>query len=325
MSSTLSISELRSMGEEALEALTRHGLMVTEPVFNTLSGDLADTVSKVKAFYINFIDKYRRGKVTFGEGLRSYLAINGVENLARYLMLTASLLSSINVVKVTKFYESINSIRDYMINFITNPTKDNGVKLVEAFTRSYVNAQFNQVNDAVKNYALSLRAVAKKGGIAKELAVIRSYIDLENFIRGFMIPRSTMHRNKSVRIMIRWIAHESGVPMALKVMLRGQNKLYIPVGDMYTATAVIGTGAFLVLIDDDKVKLLYINLSKGNVTIPYDVARAIAIKTIKKSSDPIAAEKGAYDIGHNCIVNKCNECPIGDYCFKFKLFTIKLS
>jgi len=324
--STASVGELRSMGEEALRALTMHGRLVTEPVFKTLNNDLAGTVSRLKSFYVNFSERYRRGVVTFGEGLRDYLNINGVEDLARYLTLTASILSSIGVVRVVKFYEAIGSVRDYMIQFMNNPTKDNGVKLAEAFVNNYPEAQFKHVNEAVKNYALSLRAVARRGGLAKELAVIRDYFNLENFIRGFMVPYSTGHRNKSVRIMIRWIAHESGAPLALKVMLRGQNRLYIPIGDMYTASAVIRSGAFLVLIDDDRVKSLYVNLtSRGNVELSYDEARVLAIKTIKRSSDPIAAEKGAYDVGFNCSLNRCVECPIGDYCSRFTSFTISLS
>ncbi len=324
VSSTLSISELRRLGEEALSEITRHGQLVVEPVFKTLNKDLADTANRVKVFYVNFIDKYRRGKITFGEGLRNYLAIDGVENLARYLTLTASILSSVRVVRVTKFYDSIGGVADYMVKFINNPVKDNGVKLAEEFVKNYGEAELQQVNDAVKNYALSLRAVARRGGLAKEFAVIRNYTNLENFIRSFMTPYSTVHRNKSVRIMIRWIAHESGAPLALKVMLRGQNKLYIPIGDMYTASAVIRSGAYLVLIDDDKVKALYVNLSKGNVKIPYKVARVIAVKTIRRSSDPIAAEKGAYDIGFNCSVNQCIECPIDGYCSKFTSFSISL-
>ena len=325
VSSTLSISELRRLGEEALSEITKHGQLVIEPVFKVLNKDLADTANRVKVFYVNFADKYRKGKITFGEGLRSYLTINGVENLARYLTLTASILSSVRIIRVTKFYDSIRSVDDDMIKFINNPVKDNGVKLAEEFTKNYGEVDFKQVNDAIKNYALSLRAVARRGGLAKEFAVIRNYISLENFIRSFMTPYSTVHRNKSVRIMIRWIAHESGAPLALKVMLRGQNKLYIPVGDMYTASAVIRSGAYLVLIDDDRVKTLYINLSRGNeVKIPYKVARFIAVKTIRRSSDPIAAEKGAYDIGFNCVNNQCTDCPIDGYCSKFTSFTITL-
>jgi len=95
---------------------------------------------------------------------------------------------------------------------------------------------------------------------------------------------------------------------------------------MYTASAVIRSGAFLVLIDDDRVKSLYVNLTgRGNVELSYDEARVLAIKTIKRSSDPIAAEKGAYDVGFNCSVNRCVECPIGDYCSRFTSFTISLS
>ncbi|WP_291766642.1 hypothetical protein [Caldivirga sp. UBA161] len=324
VSSTLSIGELRRLGEEALSEITRHGQLVVEPVFKTFNKDLANTANRVKVFYMNFIDKYKRGKITFGEGLRNYLTIDGVEDIARYLTLTASILSSLRVVRVTKFYDSIGNITDDMVKFINNPVKDNGVKLAEEFVKNYGDAEFQQVNDAVKNYALSLRAAARRGGLAKELAVIRNYINLENFIRSFMSPYSTAHRNKSVRIMIRWIAHESGVPLALKVMLRGQNKLYIPIGDMYTASTVIRSGAYLVLIDDDRVKALYVNLSKGEVNIPYKAARVIAIKTIRRSSDPIAAEKGAYDIGFNCSNNQCVDCPINGYCSKFTSFTITL-
>jgi hypothetical protein len=61
------------MGEEALRALTMHGRLVTEPVFKTLNNDLAGTVSRLKSFYVNFSERYRRGVVTFGEGLRDYL------------------------------------------------------------------------------------------------------------------------------------------------------------------------------------------------------------------------------------------------------------
>lgn len=321
------LSELRKIGDDALDALTRHGEVVVEPIFNTLNGDLKNTLNSVKAFYTGFSERYRKGMVTFGEGLKNFLSIGGVEDLARYLVLAASLFSSLKVVKSDRFYDSLSKVMNEVLSFIKDPSKDNGIKLTKAFVKEYGMVNDNDVNEAVKSYAISLRRIARRGGLAKELAVIRRYGDLENTLRNFMSPYPTVHRNKSVRMLVRWIAHSSGAPLAIKVMVRGENRLYIPIGDMYSAMAVIGTGAFLKMIDDHKARTIYsLLMQEGEVKIPYGLARSITIKVLKASIDPIAAEKGAYDVGYNYISkDQLDKCPLGEQCLRFRSFKIALS
>ena len=324
--SSVKISDLVDKADSIVRELANHGRIVEEPIFSVVKGDLAASLAKVRSFYIRFIKRYRDGTMTFGEGLREFLSIENVDSLARYLILAASLASSVRFIKIDEFYRALNQTLDYAVKLVNEPTRENSLKLSSEFLKNYSHANEDDVNAALRQYTVMVRRMSvRENAIAKEIAVTRLYVRLENFLREFMYPKATMHRNKAVRMLVRWIAHETGAPMALKIMVKGEDRQYTPIGDVYASTAIMRTGAFLKLAKDPRVRVMYLRyLDEGSLEVPYDIARAISIKVIKSSPDPISVEKGAFDIGYRyCSKGLCESCPLRNTCLRLVGIRVK--
>lgn len=187
-----------------------------------------------------------------------------------------------------------------------------------------------EVSNAVHSFVYGLRKLTKAYGttLIRWIPKFRDINDFEKALPMFYPPRANERRKRAIRTFIRWVSHETNLPVALGIILRGGgHRRYTMIADVYSTMVTIRSGAFLALNNDHAMKILNrILVNKdGEVTVKVDEVKGLTRATGRLSNDPIIYERGAFRIGHEyCSRLKCSECPpLNKVCMKFTWVNIK--
>jgi hypothetical protein len=152
----------------------------------------------------------------------------------------------------------------------------------------------------------------------------RGMRDFENGLRIFYPTRASERRRRAIRAFIRWVSHETNVPIALRILSNRGYREYTPVVDIYSASVTIRTGAFLAVRSDASSKLLWrITRNTEGLTVRVDEVKGLVRGVARLSGDPILYERGAFHIGYHYCRRGCVDCPVSGVCIRFPWVSIR--
>jgi len=310
-------------------AIRDHGASIPELIFNYLPDDLSHIPGKVREIYIQETIRSRRG-IDVGSIFANYMNIPNLERLLRYMLLVTVLFTGFRELWVEKLLETIRNNYNKIVGILEAPSygviNDVSIELLESYySKSGVKGDPQEVAGSITSFVHGLRRLTKAHGtnLARWISRFRNVRDFEGGLRMFYPTRASERRKRAMRTFIRWVSHETNLPIALRILLNRGYKEYMPIVDMYSASVTVKTGAFLALRNDASAKLLWkITRSKDKVELRIDEVKGIVRGVARLSGDPILYEKGAFHIGYNCRLG-CNDCPLEDVCFVFPWVSIR--
>ncbi|WP_069806524.1 hypothetical protein [Vulcanisaeta thermophila] len=314
--------------EDLISRITEYGASVRESVFNALPDELMTAFERVREIYMQGVLR-GKGRVDSASIINEYLNVPRIEELLRYLLLTTVLFTGFRRLMNEKVYGVL--LRNYqdIKPLLTDPSYkvigDLSARLVHDYGGSEDDVQ--EVYNALHGFVYGIRKLtgAYKTTLVKWLPRFTDVGELEESLQIFYPPRANERRRRAIRTFIRWVSHESNLPVALGLILRGRYRSYMPIVDIYSSMVTIRSGAFLALGSERVGKLLHkILTNRERAVVRIDEVKGIVRSTARLSSDPILFERGAFRIGHDyCVKLKCDECPLNRYCMKITWVVMK--
>ncbi len=322
----------RSRYEDIVKTIVEFGSSVKEAIFENLPSELTTTYQRVREIYIQEITR-SRGRVDINSLIQLYANVPKVEELLRYLLLSTVLFTGFHNLRNELIYRVLSKNYDYLGGVITNPSysviNDVSNRLLSDYESEGIRGESVQdVYNAIYSFVYGIRKLTKSYGttLLKWIPKFRDINDFEKSLLMFYPVKANERRKRAIRTFIRWVSHETNLPVALGILLRGGYRRYTMIADVYSVLVTIRSGAFLILRDDHVLKILnkIVANREGGVTIKVDEVKGITRSVGRFSNDPIIYERGAFKIGHDyCSRLKCDECPLNKVCMKFTWVNIK--
>ncbi|MEZ0320255.1 MAG: hypothetical protein ABWK05_09755 [Pyrobaculum sp.] len=311
---------MATTAEEVRRRLVEHGLSIRDRVLDTMSysyGVLAEQIRSISRTYKTDLDSL----------IHSLSTVKNLDLLVIYIMLISILykyknLSDDDLRNISKFYEEV-------MYDVFSASKTRRV-LEEAGVDKEV------ANSVVSDLVKSLNAVSRRHNppylwIVKQ----RKVADFENDIRRLIFRGEGGSRTgRGVKLFLRMFIHETNIPLAVRIAYGQEVKKYILHGDMYTALVTLRSGAFedVQSITAERIKtraakrILCENRGGrcDDVVLRLESVRGLVRHVGKISGDPVAYERGAYDVGVKyCKDLKCELCPMRNVCRKLTFIKLK--
>lgn len=311
---------MATAAEEVRRRLVEHGLSIRDRVLDTMSHSYAVMVEQVRSIS-------RTYKTDLDSLIHSLSSVKNLDLLIIYIMLISILykyknLSDDDLRNISKLYEEV-------VYDIFSASKTRRVLEEVGVGKEVAN---NVVSDLVK----SLNAVSRRHNppylwIVKQ----RRVADFENDIRRLIFRGEGGSRTgRGVKLFLRTFIHETNIPLAVRIAYSQEAKKYILHGDMYTALVTLRSGAFedVKSLTAERIRARVAKRilceNKGgkcdDVVLRLESVRGLVRYVGKISGDPVAYERGAYDVGAKyCKELRCDVCPIRDVCRKFTFIKLK--
>lgn len=318
--------------EDIIRAINEYGSSVKEAVFENLPDELMVPYQRIRELYIQETTR-GKGRVDINSLIQLYMNVPKAEELLRYLLLATVLFMGFRNLRNEVIYRVIRRNYNMVSRLISNPDysliNEVSMKLLNDYEGEGIKGEdVQEVSNAVHSFVYGLRKLTKAYGttLLRWIPKFRDINDFEKALPMFYPPRANERRKRAIRTFIRWVSHETNLPVALGVISRSGYRRYTMIADVYSTMVTIRSGAFLVLNNDHAMKILneiLVNKDSG-VTIKVDEVKGLVRATGRLSNDPIIYERGAFRIGHEyCSRLKCNECPLNKVCMKFTWVNIK--
>ncbi|MFB6469896.1 MAG: hypothetical protein TU36_001475 [Vulcanisaeta sp. AZ3] len=322
----------RSRYENIVRSIVEYGSSVKDAIFENLPNELITPYQRIREIYNQEIIR-GKGKLDTNSVVQQYMNVPGAEELVRYLLLATVLLTGFKNLRNELIYRVMARNYDHIINLIKSPSYGIINNVSNVLLKGYVSEgikgeDIGEVSNAIHSFTYGLRKLvnARKTTLLRWVSKFR---DIENFERELVLfypTRANERRRRAIKTFIRWVSHETNLPIALEIMRRGAYRRYAMAADIYSTMVTIRSGAFLTLRDDRIIKIInkiMINRETGT-TVRIDEVKGLVRSIGRISNDPIIYERGAFKIGHDyCSKLKCNECPINRVCMKFTWVRIK--
>ncbi|ADY01181.1 hypothetical protein VMUT_0971 [Vulcanisaeta moutnovskia 768-28] len=322
----------RSKYEDIIRLINEYGSSVKETIFENLPDELIVTYQRIREVYIQETTR-SKGRVDINSFIQLYANIPRVEELLRYLLLATVLFMGFRNLRNELIYKIM--LRNYseISRIISNPSysliNDTSMKILSDYENEGIKGEdVQEVSNAIHSFIYGLRKLTRAYGttLLRWIPKFRDINDFEKALPMFYPPRANERRKRAIRTFIRWVSHETNLPVALGIISRGSHRRYTMIADVYSTMVTIRSGAFLVLNNEHTMKILSRIIANRNngITIKIDEVKGLVRATGRLSNDPITYERGAFRIGHDyCSRLKCNECPLNKVCMKFTWVNIK--
>ncbi len=322
--------------EDIIRSISEYGSSVKEAVFENLPDELMVPYQRVRELYIQETTR-SKGRIDVNSLIQLYMNVPKTEELLRYLLLTTVLFMGFRNLRNEVIYRVIRRNYDMISHLISRPEysliNDVSMKLLNDYEGEGIKGEdIQEVSNAVHGFVYGLRKLTKAYGttLLRWIPKFRDMNDFEKALTMFYPPRANERRKRAIRTFIRWVSHETNLPVALGIISRGGgHRRYTMIADVYSTMVTIRSGAFLALNNDHAMKILnkiLVNKDGGGVTIKVDEVKGGLVRAVGRlSNDPITYERGgAFRIGHEyCSRLKCSECPLNKVCMKFTWVNIK--
>ena len=322
----------RDRYEDIVRVINEYGSSVKESIFENLPDELTVPYQRIRELYMQETTR-GRGRIDVNSLIQLYMNVPKAEELLRYLLLATVLFMGFRNLRNEVIYKVMHRNYDRINHLLSNPEysliNDISMKLLSDYESEGVKGEdVQEVSNAVHSFVYGLRKLTKAYGttLLRWVPKFRYVADFEKALPMFYPPRANERRKRAIRTFIRWVSHETNLPVALGIISRGEYRRYTMVADVYSTMVTIRSGAFLVLGNDHAMKVLNKILVNrdGGVTIKVDEVKGLVRATGRLSNDPIVYERGAFRIGHEyCSRLKCNECPLNKVCMRFTWVNIK--
>ncbi|WP_054857876.1 hypothetical protein [Vulcanisaeta sp. JCM 16159] len=318
--------------EDIIRSINEYGSSVKELVFENLPDELMVPYQRIRELYIQETTR-GKGRIDVNFLIQLYMNVPKTEELLRYLLLVTVLFTGFRNLRNEVIYRVIRRNYDTVGRLISSPDysliNDVSMKLLNDYEGEGIKGEdIQEVSNAVHSFVYGLRKLIKAYGttLLRWIPKFRDINDFEKSLQMFYPPRTNERRKRAIRTFIRWVSHETNLPVALGIISRGGHRRYTMIADVYSTMVTIRSGAFLALNNDHSMKILNkILVNKdGGVTVKVDEVKGLVRATGRLSNDPITYERGAFRIGHEyCSRLKCGECPLNKVCMKFTWVNVK--
>ncbi|BDR91400.1 hypothetical protein [Vulcanisaeta souniana] len=322
----------RDKYENVIRAIDEYGLSIKESIFENLPSELMVTYQRIREIYVQEVTR-DRGRVDVDSLIQLYMNVPKTEELLRYLLLATVLFTGFQNLRNELIYRVMMKNYEAISRVITNPSysliSDISIKLLSDYENERAKRESIQdINEAMHSFIYGLRKLTKSYGttLIKWLPKFRNIEAFERALPIFYPPKVNERRRRAIRTFIRWVSHETNLPIALGILTRGNYRHYTLIADVYSTMVTIRSGAFLALNNDHALRIINKILPNkdSGLTIKVDEVKGLVRAVGKLSGDPIIYERGAFRIGHEyCSRLKCSECPLNKVCMKLTWVNIK--
>ncbi len=322
----------RDRYEDIIRAINEYGLSIKEIIFENLPSELMATYQRIRETYTQEMTR-GKGRIDVDSIIQLYLNIPKTEELLRYLLLVTVIFTGFQNLRNELIYRVMMRNYNAINRVITNPSysliSEISMKLLSDYESEGVKKESIQnINEAVHSFVYGLRKLTRSYGttLIKWIPKFRNIEAFEKALPMFYPPKVNERRRRAIRTFIRWVSHETNLPIALGILTRGNYRQYTLIADVYSTMVTIRSGAFLAINNDHALRIINKILPNkdSNLTIKVDEVKGLVRAIGKLSSDPIIYERGAFRIGHEyCSRLKCSECPLNKVCMKFTWVNIK--
>ncbi|KUO82455.1 MAG: hypothetical protein AT718_08175 [Vulcanisaeta sp. JCHS_4] len=320
----------RERYEDIVKAISEFGRSVKETIFENLPDELSITYQRIREVYIQETNK---GRVDQSHLIQLYANVPRAEELLRYLLFITVLFTGFKNLRNELIYRVVARNYERINQLLNNPKYSMADGISMALINDYLSEgvrgeDIKEANNAIHSFVYGLRRLTGAYGTTL-LRWIPKFRDLDSFEKSlamFYPIRANERRRRAIRTFIRWVSHETNLPVALGLLFRGAYRRYTMIADIYSTMVTIRSGAFLISTNDNTLRIIN-KIRAGRdrgVTIKVYEVKGIVRTVGRLSNDPIIYERGAFRIGHDyCSKLKCSECPINRVCMKFTWVNIK--
>ncbi len=322
----------RDRYEDIIGAINEYGSSVKEAIFENLPDELVVPYQRIRELYIQETTR-NRGRIDVNSLIQLYANVPRAEDLLRYLLLATVLLMGFRNLRNEVIYRVMLRNYDRISRIISEPNysliNEISMKLLNDYEGEGIKGEdVQEVANAMHSFVYGLRKLTKayRTTLLRWIPKFRDVDDFEKALPMFYPPRTNERRKRAIRTFIRWVSHESNLPIALGIISRGGHRRYTMIADVYSTMVTIRSGAFLAVGGDHAIKVLNrIVVSKGGgITIKVSEVRGLIRAVGRLSNDPIIYERGAFRIGHEyCSRLRCSECPLNKVCMRFTWVNVK--
>ncbi len=322
----------RERYEGIVKAISEFGLSTKEAIFENLPSELSTTYQRIREIYMQETNR-GKNKVDVNHLVQLYANVPKTEELLRYLLFITVLFTGFQNLRneliyrvAARNYERINQLLNDPRYSIVN---DISMALLNDYLNEGVKGEdIKEVSNAVHSFVYGLRKLtgAYRTTLLRWIPKFRDIASFEKALVMFYPIRANERRRRAIRTFIRWVSHETNLPIALGIIFREAYRQYVMTADIYSTLVTIRSGAFLTLLNDHTLKILNEIMANrnGGVTVRVYEVKGIVRAVGRLSNDPIIYERGAFKIGHDyCSKLRCSECPINKVCMKFTWVNIK--